>query len=556
MTVLEVPSPDRYPWPSLGAEVCDWMESHLVFGPGDLRGEPYRLDDEWRRLIWRAYEVHPHGSPNQGRRRFRRVAISKRKGTAKTEFLAAIAAAELAPDGPVRCAGWRKEGRVWVPVGGPVKDPYIPLLAYTGQQSEELAFAALLVMLGEGPFAGDYDIGLERIQRRGGDGKALALANAPDARDGARTTFEGFDETHRLHLPRQIQAHRTMLANLPKRLLADAWALETTTAPEPGQNSVAEQTMAYARQVASGAKRDARLFFFHRQASEGHDLRTRDGIRAAVVEASGPTVEWSDIDGIAEQWEDPTADPSYLARVWLNMVVKASASAFDAERWKGLAPKVALPDDFVIGDRKALLDVIREAQSPQDGAVIVFGFDGSKSGDTTALVACEVATAKLWDVRIWHPSDHGGQIPEAEVDVAVDDLFRKYTVVRGYCDPPYWKDAIARWQGRYGSNVVLRWETWRNRAMGFAVRNFNSAIESGLIKNLGSAVLSDHIGAARRHEVNEVDDKGERLWTITKERPDSPFAIDGATASILAWEARLDAVAAGWGDGGVEWKIV
>jgi hypothetical protein len=63
-----------------------------------------------------------------------------------------------------------------------------------------------------------------------------------------------------------------MLANIPKRKQADAWSLETTTAPAPGTGSVAEDTMEYARQVASGKIQDSRLFFFHRQAAESHDL--------------------------------------------------------------------------------------------------------------------------------------------------------------------------------------------------------------------------------------------------------------------------------------------
>lgn len=525
--VREVPEPERRPWPSLGGQVCDWMESHLAFGPGDLSGKRYALDDEKRRIVWRAYEVYPRDHVNAGRRRFRRVAISLRKGSAKTELAAAFAAVELAPDGPVRCDGWHSAGGVWVPVGAPVTDPYIPMLAYTEEQSEELAYSALCVMLGEGPFARDYDIGLERVMRRRSRGKATALANAPDARDGARTTFQSFDETHRLRLPNQLRAHRTMLANLPKRRLADAWALETTTAPEPGQGSVAEKTMDYARAVATGARQDARLFFFHRQASEGHDLSTRAGVRAAVIEASGPIVDWSDVDGIVEQWDDPTADRAYLERVWLNMLTRGPDSAFDSERWKDLAD----PDHGVPA-----------------GARITLGFDGSKSGDWSALVACEIATGFTWPIAVWDPDRFNGEIPESAVDLAVDDAFDAYDVVRFYVDPPYWKEALARWQGRYGDKVVLRWETWRNRVMGYACRTFASAILAGSVSHSGDPVLTAHVGAARRRDVNERDDKGERLWTVEKERPDSDHKIDAAVAAILAWEARNDAIASGAGE--------
>lgn len=525
MSVLEVPEAERHPWPSLGSGICDLMEAALVFGPGDLRGQPYRLDDEKRRLVWRLYEVFPRDHPQAGRRRFRRAAISLRKGSAKSEFAAAICAVELHPEGPVRTVGWHREGRVWVPEGGPVRDPYIPMLAYTEEQSEELAYGALMVMLGGGRDRDLFDFGLERILRRSGDGKAAALAGAPDSRDGARTTHELFDETHRLVLPRQREAHRTMLANLPKRRLADPWALEITTAPAPGEGSVAEATMDYARLVAEGAKADAKLYFFHRQASEGHDLATKAGVRAAVVEASGPGIaEWSDIDGIAEQWDDPTADRTYLARVWLNQLVRATELAFDAERWKGLA-KVG----YVV----------------PKGAHIVLGFDGSKSGDWTALIATEIATGHQWPLGIWDPAVFGGEIPRHDVDIAVDDAFDGYRVRRMYADPPYWKDELAGWMGRYGDKVVLKWETWRNRPMGFAIRSYASAISGAALTHSGDPVFSAHIGNAHRRMLLDKDDKGERLWSIEKERHDSPHKIDAAMAGCLSWEARMDAIAAG-----------
>jgi hypothetical protein len=71
-----------------------------VFGPGDLRGQPAKLDDEKRGLIYRMYEVFPKGHAQAGRRRFKRVAVSLRKGSAKTELAAWIAICELHPGRP------------------------------------------------------------------------------------------------------------------------------------------------------------------------------------------------------------------------------------------------------------------------------------------------------------------------------------------------------------------------------------------------------------------------------------------------------------------------
>lgn len=522
MSVLVVPSLDEAPWPTLGPQVCDFIEENLVFGPGDLRGEMAVLDAEKRALVYRIYEVFPQGHKKAGRRRFRRVALSLRKGSAKTELAAWLAACELHTAGPVRCVGWDGDE----PIGGGVRDPYIPLIAYTEEQSEELAYGTLLVVLGESPLARDFDLGLTRILRADGTGRAVALSGAPGPRDGARTTFQVFDETHRMILDRQKQAHRTMLANLPKRRLADPWSLEVTTAPAPGEMSIAESTMEYADQVASGDIEDSRLFFFHRQASDGHDLETTEGLRGAVVEASGPVAEWSDIDGILEQWQDPEADTSFLERVWLNRPVQSSQIAFDTTAWKALAdPRIP----------------------PADGRLIVLGFDGARFRDATALIGVDVERAHMFLLGLWERPAHVEQweVPVGDVRQLVDECFERWNVWRLYADPPYWEETVNQWAGKHGAERVAEWWTNRNRAVGYACKSFANAIVGGELSHDGDPDLLRHIGNARRKDLRIIDDHGERLWSIQKERKDSPKKMDGAMAAVLAWEARGDAIAAG-----------
>lgn len=524
MTVLTVPSFDqKQSWPTLGPQVCAFIENFLVFGPGDLRGQPAQIDDEKRALIYRMYEIYPQGHAHAGRRRFKRAALSLRKGTAKTELAAWLAAVELHPYGPVRCDGWDADGK---PVGVGVRDPYIPLVAYTEEQSDELAFSAMRVILEYSELADDFDIGLERIMRAGGDGKAVSLASSPDARDGARTTFQVFDETHRMSMPRLKAAHRTMLANIPKRRLADAWSLEITTAPSPGEDSIAEDTMNYARQVADGAIKDSRLFFFHRQASDQHDLDTPEGIREAVIEASGPAAAWSDIEGIVDQWNDPTSDKSYLERVWLNRLVRSSERAFDIERWRELE---------------------RLNYTPDADALVTLGFDGARWRDSTAIVATEVETGYQWIVGLWERPDYGQEweVPADEVNQTVERAFETWNIWRFYCDPPYWETAIAEWAGEYGENRVVAWWTNRWKTMAYAIRQFDNAIMAGDLSHDGSADFRRHVGNAVRKQLNIRDEDDKPLWTIYKERPDSPHKIDVAMAAILSWDARCDAITSG-----------
>lgn len=524
MGILMVPTDAEF-WPSLGGQVCDFIERNMVHGPGDLLGEPVRLDGEKRGLVYRFYEVYRQGHRQAGRRRFKRCGISLRKGSAKTELAAWIVICELHPDAPVRTSGWTEHGD---PIGGPVNDPYIPLVAFSEEQSEDLCFKAVYKILENCGLRDDFDLGLERINRKRGSGMALALAAAPNARDGARTTFQHFDETHRMTLKRLTDAHETMLQNIPKRPIADGWTLETTTAPEPGAGSIAESTMEYARAIADGHVSDPRLFFFHREAAEGHDLTSDEGLLAAINEAAGPLAAWSDNDSIMEAFRKPSADTAYLERVWLNRLVKGATQAFSVEAWKPLARK----------------------ESPvKPGDLITLGFDGAQFHDSTGLVATHIESGYQWVAGLWEcpPGKKNWQVPADEVDRTVRALFEQYDVWRLYADPPYWQSWIATWAGDpdMGSDRVVEWWSNRRKPMTAALENFTTALKDGSLTHDGSKAYERHIGNSRKKELPQRDEEGKALWLIQKERPDSPNKIDLAMAGVLSWEARTDAIAAG-----------
>ncbi|MFJ2007400.1 terminase [Streptomyces chartreusis] len=536
MGVLMVPAPDAEPWPTLGPQVCDLIEERAVHGPGALRGQPYVLDPEKRALIYRWYEVYPQGHPRAGKRRFKRVGLSVRKGTAKTELAAAVAFAELHPDGPVRCDGFDADGE---PVGVPVSDPYIPMVAYTEEQTEELAYGALYVMVTEGPDTDMFDPGLDRIMRWDGRGRAVALASSPDSRDGARTTFQHFDETHRFTLPRHRDAHGTMLANIPKIMLFDPWSLETTTTYTPGEDSVAQGTHEFAELVASGKSKDRTLFFFHREAAPrpDEDLSDDAQIRAAVREASGPSIAaWPDfegqVDAIVSLYNAPDTDRAYWERVWLNRRVQAGRQAFSVERWAELAR----PDQPL----------------PAKGEKIVIGFDGAQFRDATALIATHLATGFQWPLGIWEcppgANEPGGpewECPEDEVDAALAEAFSTWDVVRVYLDPPYWEGLITRWKGRWGDKRVSEWWTNRLKAMAYSLRAYQGAMQTGELTHSGDPVFARHVANARKKVLKMLDEQGQPLWVIEKERHQSPLSMDGCMSGCLSWEAYRDAIAAG-----------
>lgn len=529
MSTFIVPAWDEEPWPSLGGQVCDLIEERAIFGPGSLRGLPAKLDAEKRAAIWKAYELYPRGHELAGRRRFRRVRISWRKGTGKTEFGAWVMFAELHPDGPVRFDGWDADGN---PVGRPVRDPYIPMLAYAKEQVEELAYSVLFAVCTEGPDADLFDASQERIIRLGetgrADGKAVPLAGSPNARDGARTTAQYYDETHRLLSPMHLLAYETMEANLPKRPLDEPWSLGTTTAGVPGQGSVAEKDKDEAEAIARGEIDEPELFYFHREASPHHDLTTIDGRVEAIREASGPSVAaWSDMRGIAKQWDRPGADHAYLERVWLNRWTQSAAQAFDARRWRE--------------------DLSRPGATIPAGAAVTLGLDGSRWKDTTALVATDCRTGLQLLVGVWKPAEDG-EVNPVEVVAACDAAFTRWNVLRMYGDPAWgWDQQLAELAGRYGHKRVMAFYTDSRgiRRTAFMCRGYASAIKAGEVTNDGDPTMAAHVAAAQKHLIKMVDDEGQPLWVMTKERRDSEKKIDAAMAGALSWQANLDATAAG-----------
>ena len=231
-----------------------------------------------------------------------------------------------------------------------------------------------------------------------------------------------------------------------------------------------------------------------------------------------------DLDAIDAEATDLVArDPAQAARFFGNQLVTGAGKAFDPDVWQALGT----------------------GAKPKKGSLIAAGFDGSDVDDQTALILCDVVTGFTWAAGIWNPAEHGGKVPRDQVNAAIDDAATEYKLLRLNADPPYWRDEIADWQGRYGSEVVKEWATYRNRVMGFAVRDFATAVSTGALTHDGDAVFATHIGNAHRKELNERDDKGVRLWTLQKERAGGPDKIDAAVAAVLAWEARLEGIAEG-----------
>jgi hypothetical protein len=533
MATLIVPRADRLSlYPTLGHQVIADIEKWSVFGPGSLQEQPARLDDEKKMLILRFYEIYPMDHRLAGQRVYDRGVIELRKGVAKTELAAWISHMELHPWSHVRFNGFDEHGELLA--GRSVRAPYIPMLATAEEQVQELAFGVLKFIVDHSDTADLFSTSLEQIIRLGAgggnDGMCVPVSNAPSTRDGARTTFQHFDEPHWLVLPREKGSVETMLENMSKRQLESPWTLYTSTAGSPGMGSVQEDVRNEAERIAEGKQPNSRMFFFGRWASDGHDLSTTEGRIEAIKEATGPVGEWGagQFERIAADYERGGCDRMYWERVWLNRWRKSNAGAFNVEKVRTL---------------------LRPDEKLDEWAFVTLGFDGAKFKDSTAIVATEIFTGRQQLLALWeNPGDEKDwEVPTLEVMQTMEWIFSNLDVWRVYADPAYWTEIIATWAGKWPDQVVEFWTNRQQRKVCDMVKSYHDAIEAGAVTFVGPQQDSmfTHISHAGRRELKITDEQGQPLWLLQKldRLPQNKF--DACMAGNLSWQARLDAIAAG-----------
>lgn len=161
-----------------------------------------------------------------------------------------------------------------------------------------------------------------------------------------------------------------------------------------------------------------------------------------------------------------------------------------------------------------------------DGEKVVLGFDGSWTGDSTALVGCTVAPPHhLFVIDTWQP-DKGNEIDIGEVETAIVNAFNKYTVVELAADPHEYRREIASWAEMWKGRVH-EWPTNSLARMVPACKEFYAAVMQKFVTHDGDKRLAAHIGNA----VVKTDRYGMR---IVKES--SSLKIDLAVAAVMAYD--------------------
>lgn len=514
---------------SVGYEVLDWIHAYTCHGPGDVQGNALDLDDEMREHIIQCYAI----DPTTGRRLFHEAVLSRPKGRAKSEIAGLVAVAEAF--GPVRFDGWDADGQ---PVAAPVKTPLIKCLAteesQAGNTFENIAFIAGEWGKDEHPDIYGKVSGIRQYQSatalylpQGGEIRACTAGSA--SKDGGKETHVVADETH-LYILRELkQMYGTVARNLGKRKLADPWMHQTSTAYRPGEGSVFEDTLtAWRKGELSSA-----VHVNHREAKGRIDIQDRDHTIKQLNQVYGASAEWHDMDRKYLDMLDPRVceDEETAARYFLNRPM----SSRDA--W--------IPADVV--ERQVKDDRV------EPGTAIALGFDGSLNDDSTVLIGSRMSDGFLFPIGIWSkpagPAGNWWEVPRSEVLAEIRHALELYDVTRLYIDPHEWRsdaDALAE---EFGERVVS-WATSRDIAMSSALDRLRTdlisggasgdAVSSGKLWHSGDPEFMEHFRNAYVHR------KG-RYRLVKKETPKSDRKIDSVVGAALAYEARADAIADGWG---------
>lgn len=186
----------------------------------------------------------------------------------------------------------------------------------------------------------------------------------------------------------------------------------------------------------------------------------------------------------------------------------------------------------------ALADPLRYVGGLPDGTPCVLAFDGSKTGDSTALLAVtieeipHVAVVGMWERD---PEDAQWRVPRAEVRLALREACARLDVREIAWDDYMWQDTREELED---DELPIEVYPQSPERMGRATQRFYEAVVDKGFTHDGHSALARHVS----HAVPKPTSQGRAR--IVKEKPDSPRRIDGAVTAIMgldraAWHAGL-----------------
>ena len=467
-------------WPSRGGIVCDWIEDNLVHGEGDSYGEPFRLRDEQRLLLWRWYETHP----TTGAWRYRRLYVETPKGWGKTELAAALALAEFC--GPVA-----------------PRSPNVPVAASSFEQAD-LLFGRAKQMAshensGIAPYVECFDT---EILLKGKPGRLFRIAAVAGTNDGGLPTLFAADELHEWTGGRE-RLHLVVGNSLTKRAQGREVNLST---PGDDLDSLAGRLHTAGVKALAGEEPDDELLFVWETADAGLDLTDPVQLERAIRSAN-------------RQADD---------RLVASLVRRYRDIPEHEFRRYHLAQWVEAPVASWLADKPGAWEACQGDATIPEGADVVLGVDVALFHDCTAVVTAWSRPDGLTAVqaKVWEPAK-GSETDVTDVMAHIRSQADAFRVRAVTYDPRYF-DVPAKMLEDEGIPMVEFAQSPERMvpACGLAYQ----LIVSGQIVHGGQPTFTAHV-------LNAVQRTSERGWTLSKGK--SKKKIDAAIAMVMAlWEAH------------------
>lgn len=514
---------------TLGWEVLNWWAEY-VNSPGPDGGPFIPTLEQARFALW-WYAVDENGKYS-----FREGVLRRLKGWGKDPFCAALALVELC--GPVSFSHFDENGN---PVGKQRHAAWITVAAVSQDQTKN-TFRLFPVMITK-RLKSEYGLDANRFIIYAENGGCIeAATSSPASIEGNRPTLVIENETQWWgtgpagEVNEGYVMHGAVVGNLTK--IPSARRLAICNAHIPGNDTVAERDYDAWQDILGGksvvtnmlydaieAPADTQVSEIPPQSQdpEGFEIGVAK-LREGVEIARGDSY-WLPVDEIVMSILDTKNPITESRRKFLNQVNATEDSWISPAQW----------------DRLAMTDPLYKLNK---GEQITLGFDGSKSNDWTALVACRVHDGMLFLINAWNPAMYPNEeVPREEVDATVRSCFAAYDVVAFRADVKEFEAYVDLWGNDFKKEVKINASP--NNPVAFDMRGnqkkfafdcerfLDAVLERELVHD-GHAILRTHVLNAKRFPTTYD------AIAIRKATKSSKKKIDAAVCAVLAFGARQE----------------
>jgi len=452
-----------------GSRVVKFIEKFCVHGEGDFFGEPFKLDDWQKALIYELYELD-----DKKRRKYRESMIGLPKGNGKSALIAALGLYEL--------------------LGAGVTSPLVAVAAASYEQAN-LVFGTMKTMCNESPLLRDMVETYENeIQVKNAPGRAFRVAAKAGTADGGRNSCFIADEIHEWNNINLERVYYVLSNNTAKR--QDGLVISITTAGYD-LDSLAGRLYQRGLLKESGKSDDPEFYFKWIGAKDTDDPSDKE-LWAKV----NPAVQndWWPIENLDRRYKSLPIHE--FQRYHLNQWTRTEEESWiTAEQWS------------------ACQDEELELEKGLDTFV---GIDMALRHDSVGIVYGQKDENEVISVKskIWLPNDEK-YMDYQEIEAFVVELMKKYNVKEVAYDPAFFERSAQVLLDR-GVPMVNFPQT--HSRMIPACGNAYDLIANSRVRHDGDPTFSDQVMSAAQR----VTDMG---WRLSKGR--SKRKIDSCIAMVM-----------------------